>query len=65
MNKQLDSEIKSRLISIFRDETSCDEWLGNSKKSLGGISPLEALKREDGKNKVIEIIIRIETGDFS
>lgn len=65
MNEQLDVEIKSRLMAIFNDEALCNEWLSNSKKPLGGISPLEALKRADGKVKVLEMIARIETGDFS
>ncbi|ODS05049.1 antitoxin Xre/MbcA/ParS toxin-binding domain-containing protein [Vibrio scophthalmi] len=65
MNEQLDAEIKSRLMAIFNDEALCDEWLSNSKKPLGGVSPLEALKRADGKAKVLEMIARIETGDFS
>ncbi|MFA0348257.1 MULTISPECIES: MbcA/ParS/Xre antitoxin family protein [Vibrio] len=65
MNEQLDAEIKSRLMAIFNDEALCDEWLSNSKKPLGGVSPLEALKRSDGKAQVLEMIARIETGDFS
>lgn len=65
MNELLDAEIKSRLMTIFNDEALCDEWLSNSKKPLGGISPLEALKKADGKTKVLEMITRIETGGFS
>ncbi|ENL1186840.1 TPA: DUF2384 domain-containing protein [Vibrio vulnificus] len=51
--------------SIFNDEALCDDWLRNNKIPLGGISPLEALKTADGKAKVLEMIARIETGDFS
>lgn len=65
MNEQLDAEIKSRLMAIFNDEALCDEWLSKSKKPLGGTSPSEALKKTDGKTKVLEMITRIETGDFS
>ncbi|HCE3033008.1 antitoxin Xre/MbcA/ParS toxin-binding domain-containing protein [Vibrio campbellii] len=65
MNEYLDAEIKSRLMAIFNDEALCDEWLSNSKKPLGGLSPFEALKEADGKAKVLEMITRIETGDFS
>ncbi|MDE1326840.1 MbcA/ParS/Xre antitoxin family protein [Vibrio aestuarianus] len=65
MSQQLDSEVKSRLMAIFNDEALCDEWLRNSKKPLGSLSPLEALKKADGKAKVLELITRIETGDFS
>ncbi|HHC7214054.1 TPA: hypothetical protein ACN38N_002417 [Vibrio parahaemolyticus] len=54
MNELLDAEIKSRLMTIFNDGALCDEWLSNSKKPLGGISPLEALKKADGKTKVLE-----------
>ncbi|CAH8236459.1 MbcA/ParS/Xre antitoxin family protein [Vibrio aestuarianus] len=52
-------------MAIFNDEALCDEWLSNSKKPLGGLSPFEALKEADGKAKVLEMITRIETGDFS
>ncbi|CAK1876318.1 Antitoxin Xre/MbcA/ParS-like toxin-binding domain-containing protein [Vibrio crassostreae] len=65
MNQQLDAEIRSRLMAIFNDKALCDEWLSNSKKPLNGLSPLEALKKTDGKEKVLEMITRIETGDFS
>ncbi|EHH1028370.1 DUF2384 domain-containing protein [Vibrio parahaemolyticus] len=65
MNQQLDAEVKSRLMAIFNDEALCDEWLRNSKKPLSGLSSLEALKKSDGKAKVLELITRIETGDFS
>ena len=65
MNGQLDAEIKLRLMAIFNDEALCYEWLNNSKKPLGGISPLDALKKAEGKAKVLEMITRIETGDFS
>ncbi|EGR0666081.1 DUF2384 domain-containing protein [Vibrio cholerae] len=65
MNEHLDAEIKSRLMAIFNDEALCDVWLSNSKKTLGGLSPFEALNEADGKAKVLEMITRIETGDFS
>ncbi|MGR2848607.1 antitoxin Xre/MbcA/ParS toxin-binding domain-containing protein [Vibrio vulnificus] len=65
MSQQLDAEVKSRLMAIFNDEALCDEWLRNSKKPLGCLSPLEVLKKADGKAKVLELITRIETGDFS
>ncbi|EGR0319640.1 DUF2384 domain-containing protein [Vibrio cholerae] len=65
MNEHLDAEIKSRLMAILNDEALCDEWLSNSKKPLGGLSPFEALNEADGKAKVLEMITRIETGDFS
>lgn len=65
MSQQLDAEVKSRLMAIFNDEALCDEWLSNNKKPLGGISPLDALKKAEGKAKVLEMITRIETGDFS
>ncbi|EOX1845332.1 antitoxin Xre/MbcA/ParS toxin-binding domain-containing protein [Vibrio cholerae] len=65
MNEHLDAEVKSRLMAIFNDEALCDKWLSNSKKTLGGLSPFEALNEADGKAKVLEMITRIETGDFS
>ncbi|EGR10342.1 DUF2384 domain-containing protein [Vibrio cholerae] len=65
MNEHLDAEIKSRLMAIFNDEALSNEWLSNSKKPLGGLSPFEALNEADGKAEVLEMITRIETGDFS
>ncbi|EGR2849130.1 DUF2384 domain-containing protein [Vibrio cholerae] len=65
MNEHLDAEIKSRIMAIFNDEALCNEWLSNSKKPLGGLSPFEALNEADGKAKVLEMLTRIQTGDFS
>ncbi|WP_375322722.1 antitoxin Xre/MbcA/ParS toxin-binding domain-containing protein [Aliivibrio logei] len=65
MKDELDNEIKSRLMVLFNDELLCEEWLKSSKIQLGGLSPLEVIKTAGGKEKILDMIARIETGDFS
>lgn len=65
MKDELDNEIKSRLMVLFNDEALCEEWLKSSKIQLGGLSPLDVLKTFGGKEKILDMIARIETGDFS
>ena len=65
MKDELDNEIKLRLMVLFNDELLCEEWLKKSKIPLGGLSPLDVLKTFGGKEKILDMIARIETGDFS
>ncbi|GLR73658.1 MbcA/ParS/Xre antitoxin family protein [Aliivibrio sifiae] len=65
MKDELDNEIKSRLMVLFNDEALCEEWLKSSKIQLGGLSPLDVLKTFGGKEYILDMIARIETGDFS
>ncbi|MGR6834485.1 antitoxin Xre/MbcA/ParS toxin-binding domain-containing protein [Aliivibrio wodanis] len=52
-------------MTLFNNEVLCEEWLRGSKRPLGGLSPIEVLKTVDGKEKILGMITRIETGDFS
>ncbi|MDD9176454.1 MbcA/ParS/Xre antitoxin family protein [Aliivibrio sp. S2TY2] len=65
MKDELDNEIKSRLMVLFNDEALCEEWLKSCKIPLGGLSPLKVLKIAGGKEKILDMLDRIETGDFS
>lgn len=65
MISKIDNEIKSRLMVLFNDELLCEEWLKSSKIQLGGLSPLEVIKTAGEKEKILDMIARIETGDFS
>ncbi|MGR6859611.1 MbcA/ParS/Xre antitoxin family protein [Aliivibrio salmonicida] len=65
MINKIDIEIKLRLMVLFNDEALCEEWLKSSKIQLGGLSPLEVIRTAGGKEKILDMIDRIETGDFS
>ncbi len=65
MINKIDNEIKSRLMVLFNDEALCEEWLKSNKIPLGGLSPLAVLKTFGGKDKILDMIARIETGDLS
>ena len=47
------------------DSSSAQNWLRNSNKALGGESPLEASKTEEGSREVENLINRLEHGVFS
>ena len=64
MSNYLDHEIESRLIAIFKDQILYLKWLSLLLKALNGLSPLQILESEN-KDKLIEIITKIEHGDFS
>ncbi|OBU31174.1 DUF2384 domain-containing protein [Photobacterium phosphoreum] len=64
MSNYLDHGIESRLIAIFKDQMLYLKWLSLPLKALNGLSPLQILESEN-KDKLIEIITKIEHGDFS
>jgi len=47
------------------DSSSAQNWLRNSNRALGGESPLEASKTEEGSREVENLINRLEHGVFS
>ncbi|MDD9156308.1 MbcA/ParS/Xre antitoxin family protein [Aliivibrio sp. S4TY2] len=65
MNSNIDRDVRECLYKLFNDEALCNEWLSTPKQPLNGLTPLEVLKLKDGKNRVLEMIERIELGDFS
>ncbi len=65
MNSNIDRDVRECLYKLFNDEALSNEWLSTPKQPLNGLTPLEVLKLKDGKNRVLEMIERIELGDFS
>ncbi len=47
------------------DSSSAQNWLRNNNRALGGESPLEASKTEEGSREVENLINRLEHGVFS
>ena len=47
------------------DSSSAQNWLRNSNRALGGESPLEASKTEEGSREVENLINRLDHGVFS
>lgn len=60
------SRIFTMATSLFEgDSSSAQNWLRNSNRALGGESPLEASKTEEGSREVENLINRLEHGVFS
>ncbi len=53
-------------VNLFEgDISSAQNWLSISNRALGGESPLEASKTEEGSREVENLITRLEHGVFS
>ncbi|RYU45715.1 DUF2384 domain-containing protein [Aliivibrio finisterrensis] len=61
----IDKEVREKLLELFADEQMSEEWITTPKVIFNGLSPLEVLDSEQGKNKVLDAIQRITYGDFS
>jgi putative toxin-antitoxin system antitoxin component (TIGR02293 family) len=60
------SRIFTMATNLFEgDSSSAQNWLTNSNRALGGESPLEASKTEEGSREVENLINRLEHGVFS
>ena len=60
------SRIFTMATNLFEgDSSSAQNWLRNSNRALGGESPLEASKTEEGSREVENLINRLEHGVFS
>ena len=60
------SRIFTMATNLFEgDSSSAQNWLTNSNRALGGESPLEASKTEEGSREVENLITRLEHGVFS
>lgn len=60
------SRIFTMATNLFEgDSSSAQNWLSNSNRALGGESPLEASKTEEGSREVENLINRLEHGVFS
>ena len=60
------SRIFTMATNLFEgDSSSAQKWLRNSNRALGGESPLETSKTEEGSREVENLINRLEHGVFS
>lgn len=68
-------ELKKRLIShddlynevikIFKNEAQAFKWLESKKTFLMGATPLDLIESKVGKEKVMDLLYKIKTGDLS
>jgi putative toxin-antitoxin system antitoxin component (TIGR02293 family) len=60
------ARIFTMAVKLFEgDSSSAQSWLSKSNRALGGESPLEASKTEEGSREVENLINRLEHGVFS
>jgi len=50
---------------VFNDEEMAKEWLVSALPALNGQRPLDVLYETDGDKKVMSLLRRLQTGDFS
>ena len=61
--RAIDLEVAQRAVGVFDDKTSAASWLASPVRSLGGVTPLQALaegKRED----VLRVLHQIGHGVY-
>lgn len=58
-------DLHDELLSVFKQESHAISWLTSTKSPLGNVTPLSLINTTDGKKKVLDMIYRIKTGDFS
>lgn len=64
--EQIPHEIKRKLDQLFKkNEGFILEWLTKSKPPLNGKAPIEVLSTEKGIERVLGMLERMRTGDFS
>ncbi len=54
-----------KTLEVFEDLKEARTWFSNSKRALGGASPLEFCDTEPGAAEVVNLLGRIEHGVFS
>ena len=60
----MDSEIRRKLLNLFKQEELVNEWLNTSKWYFDDLTPLVMLQTSAGKEAVLTYINRIHYGDF-
>ena len=55
-------ELFERAVTLFEDEAKARVWLGKPALALGGETPLEFAKSEQGAREVLDVIERLEYG---
>ncbi|MFA1575115.1 MbcA/ParS/Xre antitoxin family protein [Vibrio cyclitrophicus] len=64
--EHIDKNIKARLLQLFGgDRQMAEEWLTTPKVVFNHETPLDILNTPQGGYKILEVISRIEHGDFS
>ncbi|WP_264875398.1 MbcA/ParS/Xre antitoxin family protein [Vibrio agarivorans] len=64
--EHIDKNIRARLLRLFGgDKQMAEEWLTTPKVVFNNETPLNVLDTPQGYQKVMEVINRIEFGDFS
>lgn len=58
-------DLHKELLSVFKQESHAISWLTSTKVPLGNVSPLSLINSIEGKMKVLDMLYRIKTGDFS
>ena len=57
--------ILSKAIAVFGDRSSAREWMGKPALGLGGYSAREMVASDEGRQHVIDLLGRLETGGWS
>jgi putative toxin-antitoxin system antitoxin component (TIGR02293 family) len=59
------ADIYSYGYEVFEDEARFNDWIFQSNKALGGLSPYELLDNQYGREEVRNVIGRIDYGVYS
>lgn len=55
----------ARAVEVIGNERDALHWLEKPKRALGNLIPFKVAETEDGKQKVLDLLGRIEHGVFS
>ena len=59
-------DLHDELMHLFKNNAEqCLIWLTNIKGPLCDVTPISLIDGPEGKEKVLDMIFRIKTGDFS
>ncbi|MGK0270385.1 MAG: hypothetical protein ACI88H_001031 [Cocleimonas sp.] len=58
-------DLYNQVIKIFKNEDQAIRWLESKKTFLRDATPLDLIESKVGKEKVMELLYRIKTGDLS
>lgn len=58
-------DLYTELMTLFKEEAQALIWLINPKAPLCDQTPISLLGDSEGKEKVMEMLYRIKTGDMS
>lgn len=61
--RAIDPEVTKRTVDAFDDKTSAANWLTNPVRSLGGVTPLQALA-EGRREDVLRVLNQIGHGVY-